>query len=186
MACTSNLCQWSQPRGRTTEPMPLSELQMTDDRPAAAKRMEMLQFDPRAEKDRHYDENAARASVQQLTSVEENTCLRLLWGIHPMPPEFTSEIEVAHKSSLDEQTKSLLLLTKTAADDFWTRRRDNEFWTRPLDDELVNHIDEITIKQDHCDLWHELHVGRLTSSNFGQIFHTRNSPSLLQNILCRK
>ena len=33
----------------------------------------------------------------------------------------------------------------------------------------------LTVTQRQCDLWHDLHNGRITSSKFGQIVHRRET-----------
>jgi hypothetical protein len=138
--------------------------------------MKMVHFDPRSADDRQHDEHNIMASIQQLTDAEPNTCLRLMWGIHPMPPDFTEEIELECMPTMDQQTDRLKLYVGMGA----------AFPSGQLDEELVSHIEHITRQQDKCDLWHELHIGRLTSSSFGQIFRSKNSPSLLHSILTRK
>ena len=45
-----------------------------------------------------------------------------------------------------------------------------------LSEELSNQIEMLTVTQRQCDLWHDLHNGRITSSKFGQIVHRRETP----------
>ena len=44
-----------------------------------------------------------------------------------------------------------------------------------LSEELSNQIEMLTVTQRQCDLWHDLHNGRITSSKFGQIVHRRET-----------
>ncbi len=145
--------------------------------PSAAKRLRMLDFDPRAVGDRSINEAVLKENVKQLANMVPDTCLRLMWGVHPPPPNFDNEVEIESKPSLEQQAQRLVMQAGLVS---------LELLLGPLDSELVEFIDEFTHEQDKCTLWHELHIGRLTSSNFGQIFRTKNSPSLLQSIVHRK
>ncbi len=139
--------------------------------------MKMLDFDSRATEDRSCDVATLRAQVQQLTATVPDTCLRLLWGVHPTPPDFIAEVEVVCNQTLDQQAQAQVYQVGLVPADLLTQK---------LDSTLIQFIDELTQQQDKCSLWHELHVGRLTSSIFGQVFKTKNSPSLLRSILNRK
>ena len=44
-----------------------------------------------------------------------------------------------------------------------------------LSEELSNQIEMLTVTQRQCDLWHDLHNGRITSSKFGQIVQRRET-----------
>ena len=44
-----------------------------------------------------------------------------------------------------------------------------------LSEELSSQIEMLTVTQRQCDLWHDLHNGRITSSKFGQIVHRRET-----------
>ena len=44
-----------------------------------------------------------------------------------------------------------------------------------LSEELYNQIEMLTVTHRQCDLWHDLHNGRITSSKFGQIVHRRET-----------
>ena len=144
----------------------------------ASKRLKMLDFDPRSRTDKCLNQQSLRSSIQLLTNAVPETCYRLMWGVNPTPPDFIYEVEVASNPSLEDQVTKLIHKTDSVPDD--------KYLNGPIDHELVTFIEELTQLQDKCTLWHELHIGRLTSSIFGQILHTKNSPSLLQSILYRK
>ncbi len=54
----------------------------------------MLDFDPRAAKDRQCNIDKLKDSVRQLTESVPHNCLRLMWGVHPTPPDFITEVEI--------------------------------------------------------------------------------------------
>ena len=142
-----------------------------------AKRMKMFDFNPRQKDKKVFNPHTFKKQLQDLTTNVPNTCIRLMWDIHPIPPDFENEIEVACQPNLEQQVQSMIYKVGQTPD---------EKLIGPLTSELVEFIEELTCQQDKCKLWHDLHIGRLTSSNFGQIFHTKNSPSLLQSILYKK
>lgn len=135
-------------------------------------------FDPRATPDRVLVPDAIKRSIQSLTTVVPDTCLRQLWGIHPEPPNFEMEVEVASQADLYEQTLQLILAPGRTSEHIFSHTPSND---------LVNFIEESTRAQHACKLWNDLRVGRLTSSNFGQIYHTKGSSnSLLATIIQRR
>ena len=91
--------------------------------------------------------------------------------VHPIPPDFIYEVKVASNPSLEDQVTNLIHMTDSVPE--------NKYLNGPIYHVLVTFIEELTQLQDKCTLLHELHIGRLTSSIFGQILHTKNSPSLL-------
>ena len=53
-----------------------------------------------------------------------------------------------------------------------------------IDQDLVRYIEEQTRPQRDSDLWKKLHLGRITSSIFGDVIQAGEKPtSLLQQIL---
>lgn len=137
----------------------------------------MLDFDPRTVEDRSCDVTTLRAQVQQLTATVPDTCLRQVWGVHPPPPDFIAEVIVECNATLEQQAEAQVYEVGMVPVAMLTQR---------LDGELIQFIDELTQLQDKSNLWHKLRVGRITSSMFGQVFRTKNSPSLLNSILSRK
>lgn len=137
----------------------------------------MLDFDPRARNQQHYNETEILTQVVQLAAAVPDSGLQLLWGVHPKPPDFVLEVEVENTPAMDEQVRGQIYLVGQVSVDALTQS---------ISSELIAHIDSVTSHQHNSKLWHDLHIGRLTSSNFGQIFRTKNSPSLLSSILHRR
>ena len=53
-----------------------------------------------------------------------------------------------------------------------------------IDMDLVRFIEEYTREQRKCEMWKELHVGRITSSIFGDVLSAGHSPkSLIRQIV---
>jgi hypothetical protein len=97
--------------------------------------------------------------------------------VHPPPPDFIAEVIVECNVTLEQQAEAQVYEVGMVPVAMLTQK---------LDGELIQFIDELTQQQDKNNLWHKLRVGRLTSFMFGQIFRTKNSPSLLHSILSRK
>jgi hypothetical protein len=135
-------------------------------------------FDPRATPDQILVPDAIKRSIQTLTTVVPDTCLRQLWGVHPEPPNFEMEVEIASQADLYEQTLQLILAPGQTSEYIFSHTPSND---------LVYFIEESTRAQHACKLWQDLRIGRLTSSNFGQIYHTKGSSnSLLATIIHRR
>lgn len=54
-----------------------------------------------------------------------------------------------------------------------------------IEEELVKFIEEKTREQRDCEMWRALHIGRITSSMFGDVLIARDPPpkSLINQIL---
>jgi hypothetical protein len=134
----------------------------------------MLNFDPRQPEDRAVTRDQCIQHLTKLAAVCPNNSLSYLWDTTPVPPEFTSEVEVATTLRVEEQVAQLIL-------------QRNSISARVLDQfvkpEVLHHIEMETRSQADSELWHKLHNGRLTSSNFGAIFRAKNAPSLINKIL---
>jgi hypothetical protein len=59
----------------------------------------------------------------------------------------------------------------------------NDILTKKLDNSLIDFIHDQTTTQHKSQLWQNLHRGRITSSQFGEVLHAKTSPSLTQKIL---
>jgi len=58
---------------------------------------------------------------------------------------------------------------------------------QPITAEMVTHIETVTRDQVESQLWHQLHVGRITSSQFGQAFKSgKKCSSLVKSIINRR
>ncbi len=87
-------------------------------------------------------------------------------------------MEIASESHLYEQAAQLI---------FVPGQTQEHVFSHTLSNEVVYFIEESTRTQHACKLWHDLRLGRLTSSNFGQIYHTKGSSnSLLATIIQRR
>jgi hypothetical protein len=114
----------------------------------------MLDFDPRTLNDRSSNTILLRAQVQQLTAAVPDTCLRLMWGVHPEPPTYVKEVEIERISSLEQRALTLVFRVGMVTADILVG---------PVDKELVTLIDKLTTQQDSSSLWHDLHIGRLST-----------------------
>jgi len=140
----------------------------------SAKKRRMINFDPRLPQDRAENADQCYSHVTALTALCPETGLRHLWGISPVPPEFTAQVEVTTSLSIEQKVAKLILCRNSVSADVLNMT---------LDHDIVEQINEQTKGQAKCSLWHDLRKGRLTSSNFGAIYHSVKSPSLARKIL---
>lgn len=97
-----------------------------------------------------------------------------VWDISHPVPNFVTEEEVVTSLSPQQKVAHLILSVKSMSADILDQS---------LDEETLQFIEQSTIQQAECSLWHDLRKGRLTSSNFGSIYKAINAPSLVKLIL---
>lgn len=133
-----------------------------------------MAFDPRHVSDRDHQLDRCQTAVRQLNDISANNCLRHLWGIHPQPPDFVMEVSVETSESLHDQVRSLII-GEAGMSEYDIGRI--------IDSDMVEFIDRETTLQSDCQLWKDLHRGRITSSIFGTVLKAKNSPSLVKRIV---
>ena len=52
-----------------------------------------------------------------------------------------------------------------------------------IEDELSEYVEQNTRDQRKCQIWKDLHIGRITSSLFGDVMKSSNPNSLVKQIL---
>ncbi|XP_069102284.1 uncharacterized protein [Argopecten irradians] len=193
---TSRLCEWNIPR-HSVKPKPMSELKtgkptlmpasmdpvQTDDSSALPC---MSAFDPRHTSTRGNDVERTLKHLTDLKAVFPNTGIyqqnnsnnnRLahLWNIPDTAPDASIEMEVS--STIDPM---FLEMEKM----LFTNACKENLPSLSISAELVSFIEHHTRDQRVSQMWKDLHIGRLTSSIFGDVLSAGDNPkSLVKRIL---
>jgi len=133
-----------------------------------------MDFDPRLPADRDVTAGDCYKHVAALTALCPDTSMRHLWGISPVPPDFVAEVEVETSVGIEQRVAELILCRKSVP---------AQLLCKPLEPDVAMYIEQETRGQADCSLWHDLHKGRITSSNFGAVYRAKKSPSLAGKIL---
>lgn len=137
----------------------------------------MLQFDPRDKGHRQVTVSDSVTAVQKLNDVLPENCLQHLWGISPLPPAASHEVEVITSPSLHDLANDIV---------FHKGSMHIGDLQNAISQELVTFIESETGQQSDSTLWHALHFGRLTSSLFGEIYKAKKPNSLINRLLSSK
>nr|XP_022310871.1 uncharacterized protein LOC111116162 [Crassostrea virginica] len=174
ISCTSQPCSWIIP-GRQMKPTgPVSTLpkkpkpqvtEMENVDPLAA-------YDPRHSDDRQVDISYTLQQLRDLRNLFPVTGMSHLWNVPDHVPEAIQEMEV-----LDEED---IMVTKMRSLIFC----EGNVPQLAIDHDLVEFIEKSTRGQRVSDMWQKLHIGRLTSSIFGDVLKAGSNPkSLIKQIL---
>ena len=139
-----------------------------------AKKTEVLQFEPSLPQDRSISMDQCRSRISALTAIFPETGVRAVWDFCTPVPDYILGVDIRTSLSDEQKVVSLILSRKSVSP---------EILDAVLEDDLVEYINTVTTKQAGCSLWHQLRRGRVTSSNFGAIHKSINSPSLTRLIL---
>ncbi|KAJ8308984.1 hypothetical protein KUTeg_013858 [Tegillarca granosa] len=173
-SCTSMLCQWKVPRS-SLKPQPLKTLKPYKPRLSDSKDRApppQTDFDPRHSDDRNTDLGRSLQHLQKLRSVFPNTGMTLLWNIPDDVPAANQEVEVTTMVNPMYSRMENMLFTE------------NNVPPAEIDIELVNFIETSTRGQRLSEMWRKLHIGRLTSSIFGDVLGIKSQPnSLVKRIM---
>ncbi|KAJ8305510.1 hypothetical protein KUTeg_016055, partial [Tegillarca granosa] len=173
-SCTSMLCQWKVPRS-SLKPQPLKTLKPYKPRLSDCKDRApppQTDFDPRHSDDRNTDLGRSLQHLQKLRSVFPNTGMTLLWNIPDDVPAANQEVEVTTMVNPMYSRMENMLFTE------------NNVPPAEIDIELVNFIETSTRGQRLSEMWRKLHIGRLTSSIFGDVLGIKSQPnSLVKRIM---
>ena len=198
-SCTSRLCQWNVPRKRKVEPKPVNEIKF---RKALFGKEDTCihpsDFDPRSPMDRQQDSGDHCKLLKQLREHQSDCVLLHLWDMDTLPvtprkvPRVEMELDIPSSQSMEDQVKALLLESPLGNPVSCVNLEDlparcAEYAARQtISGHLQTFIEHHTKGQSNCDLWKKLHIGRLTSSKFGEICHLRpttSSDRLVSNIM---
>ncbi|XP_063435704.1 uncharacterized protein LOC134716625 [Mytilus trossulus] len=174
-SCTSLPCQWKVPRSVNQKAQPLKCLDLSRpklNKDKQEKTTSIATFDPRHSTDRAPDINRALDHLSELKSVFPNSGMCSLWNIPDKAPEAMVVEEVT-------TTESPLLLAMRKM----VFTSDN---IPPVEIslELVTFIEKETCDQRKNQMWKDLHIGRITSSMFGDILRCHSSQEhLVKQIL---
>ncbi|XP_069125296.1 uncharacterized protein [Argopecten irradians] len=173
-SCTSKLCKWVVPRKINQDPRPVSD--MTFSRPQhdkeSSERATSLKFDPRHPGDRDIDGQYISNQLQELRKIFPSTGLTHLWNIPDDVPEFTEEVSISCEADPCQKEMESLVITPGTV------------FSLTIDDEVVKFIEQSTRGQRSCQMWIDLHKGRITSSIFGKVLKAGNNPnSLIKQII---
>ncbi|XP_078339029.1 uncharacterized protein LOC111113595 [Crassostrea virginica] len=187
-SCTSTLCTWKMPRSVNQKPMPLSTLNLSKPHTQLQTISEdnitvpssiphgsaMAKFDPRHSEDKQNDIDWSLQQLAELKDIFPQTGLAHLWNIPDSGVPTTVDIEMEVKTSVHPLHLKMEKMVFS----------ENNVPPPMIDQDLVRYIEEQTRPQRDSDLWKKLHLGRITSSIFGDVIQAGEKPtSLLQQIL---
>lgn len=132
-----------------------------------------MNFDPRHPEERTFNQVNALKQLQTLKSLFPKTGMSHLWTIPDDTPDVVREEEVTTlEDPMDTAMKGLVLSAE------------NLPMPVSIDDSLSLFIEQRTRGQRKCQIWKELHKGRITSSLFGAVLTSRPSPtSLIKQVI---
>ncbi|XP_062593237.1 uncharacterized protein LOC134254719 isoform X2 [Saccostrea cucullata] len=135
----------------------------TEDDPVAS-------FDPRHSDDKKMDLHNTLQQLKDLRDTFPQTGMSHLWNIPDAVPDAIQEMEV-------QDFEDIMI----------TRMKSLIFCEAPpfaIDHELVEFTEKSTRDQRTSDMWQKLHIGRLTSSLFGDVLKAGPNPnSLIKQIV---
>ncbi|XP_061190857.1 uncharacterized protein LOC133198978 [Saccostrea echinata] len=188
-SCTSTLCQWKVPRTMNQKPKPISNLNLSRPKAMASSDTDddvtrlsspshgsaMARFDPRHSEDKHHSLAWSLDQLGELRACFPHTGMAHLWNIPDSNVPSSVEVEVEVETSVHPlylKMEKMLL-------------SDENLPPPMIDEELVNFIEEKTRGQRLCEMWRALHLGRITSSMFGDVLLARETPakSLVNQII---
>lgn len=178
-SCTSQPCKWIIP-GRQVKPTgPISSLpnkckgQLKESEDFTENLDPLAAYDPRHSDDGHLDLHRTLQHLQDLKNVFPQTGMSHLWNIPDHAPEAVQEMEVQDvEDVMFARMKSLIF------------SEGNEPQLSITQDFIYEFIESYTRDQRTSDMWQKLHIGRLTSSLFGDVLKTGSNPnSLIKQIL---
>uniref|UniRef100_A0A8W8LEU1 SWIM-type domain-containing protein n=1 Tax=Magallana gigas TaxID=29159 RepID=A0A8W8LEU1_MAGGI len=182
-SCTSTLCTWKMPRSVNQKPTPLSNLnlskpQLEKDNVTATSPLPhgsaMANFDPRHSEDRKNDIDWSLQQLAELKVISSQTGMAHLWNVPDLgaPTAVENEMEVESSVHPLHLKMEKMVFSKSNVP------------PPMIDQELVSYIEKHTRAQRLSDLWKKLHLGRITSSIFGDVLQSGDKPtSLIQQIL---
>ncbi|XP_062579262.1 uncharacterized protein LOC134241208 [Saccostrea cucullata] len=187
-SCTSTLCTWKMPRSVNQKPTPLSNLNLSKPRAQIEKISEdnvaataslshgsaMAKFDPRHSEDKKNDIDWSLQQLSELKVIFPQTGMAHLWNV----PDSGAPTAVYNEMEVETSVHPLHLKMEKMV------FSENNVPPPMIDQDLVNYIEEHTRAQRLSDLWKKLHLGRITSSIFGDVLQSGDKPtSLIQQIL---
>ncbi|XP_048772103.2 uncharacterized protein LOC125678037 [Ostrea edulis] len=173
-SCTSQPCKWIIP-GRQTKPIgPISTLPKKKRKLADTEENldPLAAYDPRHSDDKDININTTLWQLKELRDVFPHTGMSHLWNIPDHAPEAIKEMEVQDiEDPMVTRMKNLIFCEDNAPQ-------------ITIDHELVEFIETSTRGQRTSEMWQKLHIGRLTSSIFGDVLKAGPNPkSLIKQIV---
>lgn len=178
-SCTSQPCKWIIPGCQVKPSGPISSLpnkckgQLKESEDFIENRDPLAAYDPRHSDDRHWDLNRTLQHLQDLKNVFPQTGMSHLWNIPDHAPEAVQEMEVQDVEAdiMFARMKSLIFCEGNEPQ-------------LSITQDLVEFIESCTRDQRTSDMWQKLHIGRLTSSLFGDVLKAGSNPnSLIKQIM---
>nr|XP_034333490.1 uncharacterized protein LOC117680630 [Crassostrea gigas] len=177
-SATSKICQWNVPRPMKMDPKPLKEWNLGRPKISAEGELQyrerkQINFDPRHPEERAFNQMNALKQLQTLKSLFPKTGMSHLWTIPDDTPDVVMEEEVRTlEDPMETAMKGLILSAE------------NLPMPVSIDDSLSLFIEQRTRSQRKCQIWKELHKGRITSSLFGAVLASGPSPtSLIKQVI---
>jgi len=183
---TEKLMQWNQPSKKEVTPQPLANINFLkachgdsgssdDDDEECIKRNE---FDPRAPQDRLFNKTDWKDMLQKLhqEAGAKNCGAFQFWENGPVKPSVGSD------QSLPRDIDDLIWFSPEKAKGCERPRviqpptaeeREKFVAEMVISQELADQVERMTLGQADNSLWHLLHNGRITSSQFGEISRRR-------------
>lgn len=185
VTCTGRAMTWNQPPPhKDIQPVPVSDMVFSKAEYGKASRSisggALDDFDPRCIDDRQIDHDDLQALLQATQSSFPQSSLLQFHGVAPSAQDRCSK-----QVETEEQVRELIVPRAGHAVQDDTDRLDNveelmcaDFVAdQVISDVLSARIESLTVDQTQSPLWHDLHVGRLTSSIFHDVLVRRASTS---------
>ncbi|XP_048739740.2 uncharacterized protein LOC125654037 [Ostrea edulis] len=177
-SCTSVLCHWKAPRANA-KPQPMSALahrkpstDSTNDPMTEPAPHPQTIFDPRHSMDRIPDLDRTLQHLQKLKEIFPKTGMVHIWNIPDPVPMASHEEEIVTTKDPYIMNMEEMLFTV------------GNLPPPSIDMDLVMFIEKYTQEQKKCEMWKQLHIGRITSSLFGDVLSAgNNSNSLIRQIV---
>ena len=145
-------------------------------------------FDPRSPMDRLQD-GVNCTLLKRLREHGSDCVLFHLWDIDTFPvtprkiPRVKMELDIVSSESMDDRVRGLLLESPlgqpvpSVCSEFLPDMCADYASRQIISKELQSYVERCTKGQSTCDIWKKLHIGRVTSSKFGEICHRRPTTS---------
>ena len=187
---TDQLQQWHVPSKRSIPPQPVKDIQFVKreygKKVKSGTSSQKQTYDPRHTCDRTLDKEKMDTFVSSILAACPTSGIKHFWVGHENV-EGTMQENPSSSPSLEPlvvyQSSKPSCLPDTVPDladidpDCTVFKELCHLYEEQqvLSEELSEQIEMLTVTQRQCSLWRDLHNGRITSSNFGQIVHRRET-----------